>query len=112
MVKSLKVIQKLEVLLMELLPALRRFPKTERYTLAEKMEKVGLDVVESIYTASYHPQLRNESLNLARTRLHLLGFLLRISRRQGLLSEGLYEIISLKLVEIGKMLTGWEKATR
>ena len=73
---------------------------------------MGLDVVENIYTASYHPKLRNESLNLARTRLHLLGFLLRISRRQGLLSEGLYEMISLKLVEIGKMLTGWEKATR
>ncbi len=103
------LLQKIENVFLEILPALKRYPKAERYALGEKTENVLLDATEAIYTASYSPKFRVENLEKARVQFQMVIFLFRIARRQSFISEGAYKNISTELIEIGKMTSGWLK---
>jgi hypothetical protein len=109
---SLKILQKAETLIIDLLPALRKFPKVERYTLAQEIEKECLEFVKHVHIAAYEIDGRLIHLKQARSSLQLVGFLLRLSRRQAFISEGFYELLTNQNIEIGKMLTGWIKTTQ
>lgn len=104
-----QILQKIETLNLSLLPVLKKYPKTERYTLAEKTENFFLQGTESIYWGSYEKKERAHHLSKARIQFQMTGYLLRIGRRMGFTSEGQYEKLSVDLVEIGKMVSGWIK---
>lgn len=95
--------------MIEIMKALRNYPKVERYTLAERTEKILLEGAENVFFASYNSSTRIERLKEARTQFQMANFLLRIAKRQSFISEGFYEKITLDLSEVGKMLTGWLK---
>ncbi len=104
-----KILQKIETLNLDLIPVLKKYPKTERYTLAEKTETFFLQGTESIYWAPHEKRTRPHHLSSARIQFQMSGYLLRIGRRMGFVSEGQYEKLSVDLVEIGKMISGWIK---
>ena len=106
-----RILQKIESLLLELQPLLSQYPKTQRYALGEKTETSLLEGIRSIYGATYSKEDRLSCLKFARVELQIVGMFLRIARRRGFLSEGAYENISLNLVEVGKMTSGWIKST-
>ena len=88
---------------------LRNYPKVERYTLAERTEKILLDATENVFFASYNARTRIERLKEARTQFQMAGFLLRIAKRQGFISEEIKKKVTYDLIEVGKMISGWLK---
>lgn len=104
-----QILQKIENFNLLLLPVLKRYPKNERYTLAEKTENFFLQGTESIYWGSYERHERAHHLSKARIQFQMTGYLLRIGRRMGFTSEGQHEKLSVDLIEIGKMISGWIK---
>ncbi len=106
MKENFEVLVKLENLYLKLIPILRRFPKVEKYTLAERIETEVLDLIEYLHDFKFNPQGRGGVIRRARTKVHNLFFLIRISMRSRFISSGQYEEISLILAEIGKICTG------
>lgn len=104
-----QILQKIESLYIEILPILKKYPKTEKYTLAEKTENFYLDAIEEIYWSTYNRSDRAAHLSNARIKFQMVSFQFRIARRMGFVSEGLYEKISVEIIEVGKMISGWIK---
>jgi hypothetical protein len=91
-----------------LLPATEKFPKRVRFTFADRIDTLALDIVEDLVEARYsrdkQPVLKR--LNL---RLEKLRILLRLCHRQQYLSHQGYEHAMRALNEVGRMLGGWIK---
>lgn len=106
---NLKLKGKIEDFYQELIPILQKFPKTQRYTLAENIEKETLACVKLVFEAEYIKGNRLDSLRKLRTTLHVITFLLRISRKSSFITEGIYEKLTRDTSEMGKITSGWIK---
>jgi hypothetical protein len=91
-----------------LLPITEKFPKRVRFTLADRIDNLALDLVEELVDAQYthHKQAILKRINL---RLEKLRVLLRISCEQHHLSHQSYDYAIRSINEAGKMLGGWIK---
>lgn len=103
------ILNRLEILYLEVIPAIRKFPKDQKFTLGENIDKAFLGVVREFYSASYDKQYRKNALIQMRRQLHEVVFLIRVSHKLSFLSKGLYEKFSKELVEIGKIVSSWIK---
>ena len=106
---NLKLRGKIEEFYQELIPVLQKFPKTQRYTLAENIEKETLACVKLVFEAEYIRHRRLEALKTLRTNLHVITFLIRISKRSSYISDGIYEKLTRETTEMGKITSGWIK---
>jgi hypothetical protein len=85
-------------------------PKTARYTLGEKIDRFFLEMMESIYTASFLPKEQKlRYLQEATIKLDLLKFFLQITWEIKSLDTKKYILLSEQLEEIGRMLGGWTR---
>lgn len=107
MENKLLVLKKFEAFYIELMPQLWRLPKNEKFTLGSRIELFCLDIVEALITANYHPELRDKQIQVARTKIQTIQWLVRIMNKQSLLPNKQYEALSGQMNEIGKMLTKW-----
>ena len=90
-----------------------KFPKHERYTLGEKMERTILDGIELFVFANQISKYEKEKvLTQANSKIELLKILFRISLNCKILEGKEYLEIESKLQEIGKMTQGWIKYAR
>ena len=91
-----------------LLPATEKFPKRVRFTFADRINNLALDIVEDLVEARY---TRDKRLLLQRVNLRLekLRILLRLCHRLRYLPHQGYEHASRSLNEVGRMLGGWIK---
>jgi len=90
-----------------------KFPKHERYTLGEKIEKTILGVMELFVFANQVSKYEKEKvLSQANSKIELLKILFRISLNCKILESREYLDIEGKLQEIGKMTQGWIKYAR
>jgi len=91
-----------------LLPTTEKFPKRVRFTLAQRIDNLALDLVEDLvearYTRGKAPVLRRANLRLEKLRV-----LLRVSHQQKHLPNRQYEHAVRVLYEVGRMLGGWIK---
>lgn len=106
---NLKLKGKIEQFYQGLIPILQKFPKTQRYTLAENIEKETLACVRLVFEAEYVKARRLESLKNLRTSLHVITFLLRISSKSKFITDGVYEELTRDTSEMGKITSGWIK---
>jgi hypothetical protein len=106
---GLKLKSQLEDFYIQIIPVLRRFPKVEKYTLAENIEKQVLSSIRLLLIAEYEPKKRMDSLVKLRINFHMTHFLLRVSHTQCFIKAGAYEQLSRQIFEMGKMTTGWIK---
>lgn len=83
-----------------------RFPKNYRYSLAQKIDNLCLEILELIVQTIYS-QSKREPLSKINLKLDVLRSLLQIAFRMKLFGENQYEFISRELMEIGKMVGGW-----
>jgi len=92
------------------LPLYRNFPKTERFSLGQKISQLIIEVLELTFTASYLPP-DQKILLLGKTisRLDVLKFFLQLAWESKLISLDKYAELSKKFEEIGRMLGGWKK---
>lgn len=95
-----------------LLPSTNHLPRTHRHTFTCRLLDAAFDLRERLEEANLRKgAARQERLEqadeaLARTRLYL-----RLALRCGWYSTGQHEHAAKMLVEIGRLLGGWRKAT-
>ena len=91
-----------------LIPLTLKFPKSQRFVLAQRVQNAAFNFYEAItaaaISANKRPQLEQADIELQRLRLYL-----RLSHQQQCLSTGQYEHAARMVVEIGKLLGGWQK---
>lgn len=98
-------------LLLWLLPATIRFPRQQRFVLAEALQRTALDfqewLIEANLAGETRPALRQADVSLTKLR-----FYLRLCRDLELLSLGQYEHVGRMVSEIGRLLGGWMKSSQ
>lgn len=91
-----------------ILDTTERFPQKVRFTLANRMADLSLDILEGIVEAVYQRDrgaiLRKINLNLEKLRV-----LFRLCFQRRYISAKQFEYISQQLNEAGKMTGGWLK---
>lgn len=89
---------------------LPHIPRLTRYSLGEKINDLFIELSELILTASYTPkELKGPVIQRASVRLDTLKFFLQIGWELKALDNKKFSELSQPLVEIGKMLGGWQK---
>ncbi|MFH1129687.1 MAG: diversity-generating retroelement protein Avd [Patescibacteria group bacterium] len=87
---------------------LQNFPKTSRYSLGLKIDSLFIEIIGSLFSASYlSGREKLPILSKASNNLDMLKFFLEVAWEIKLLDNKKYIVISEKLNEIGNMLGGW-----
>jgi hypothetical protein len=83
-------------------------PKTHRYSLGEKIDKLFIDAIEATITANFlSPKEKILYVRLATRKLDALKIFLMILWETRSFDNKKYIALSEKLNETGKMLGGW-----
>jgi hypothetical protein len=92
-----------------LAPTLDKFPRSQKFTVGDRIEVLALDVLEALIAATYTrdraPHLRQTNLGIEKLR-----FLLRLAADLRLLDRRRYEHAARTLDETGRLIGGWMKA--
>ena len=108
MTESSPIFTKTFMLMVWLLNHTGRFPKSERFRLAKRIDDSLFDFNESLLSLVYCPNklelFYRADVDLARLRTYV-----RLSQEIGLTSVRQYEYFSGVITEIGKLLGGWKK---
>ena len=95
-----------------LIPMTNHFPRAQRFTVTRRLLDAAFDMREHLETAQHRRgRERQQALNLADEYLSKVRLYLRLSHRWKWLSSGQYEHAARMLVEIGRLLGGWQKKT-
>ena len=86
-----------------------KFPKSERFRLARRVEDTALAFYELLIKAT-RAKRKQAVLLEADLELDKLRLYLRLSHARGLTNPKQYEYVAGALVEIGKLLGGWLKS--
>ncbi len=87
-------------------------PKKDRFTIGQKIENIILALIEDIITASQLPKSEKTStFKKASVRLDVLKVLIRCCKDLKILDNKKYFLFESQILEIGKMLGGWIKAS-
>ena len=89
-----------------------RFPKSERFRLAKRIEDHLYEFYELIIHAALVPNECTETLTNADERLFRLKTYFRLARDRGFTSQKQYQYITGQFVEIGKLLGAWIKKVK
>lgn len=83
-------------------------PKTQRYSLGNRIDKVFIELIEATATASFlSKEEKLPYVRLAIRKMDLLRILLLVSWETRSLDNKKYIALSLPMDEVGKMLGGW-----
>ncbi len=90
-----------------------RYPKTERYSLGEKLKSQALELIDGLWQANSLPlPERLVRLDHLQRVLDLSKLLIRLVRDIGIYKVDGYLYRQERLQEIGRMLGSWRKNTR
>jgi len=92
-----------------LIPATVKFPRQQRFVLAEAVQRTALGFQEHIIEAAQAGQPR-AALQQADIALTKLRFYLRLCRDLELFSLGQYQHAARMVDEVGRLLGGWQKS--
>lgn len=92
-----------------LIPLTLKFPRTQRFVVAQALQQTAFQFQENLIDASFS-KMPLDDLARADASLTKLRFYLRLSHDLELLSTGQYEHASKLMAEIGRLLGGWKKS--
>lgn len=97
--------------LLWLVPAVERFPRSQKFLLGDRIQATALDVLESLIEATY---TRRRANHLVRANLGVekLRFLFRLAQDMRYLDSRRYEHAARCLDEIGRKIGAWSKTHR
>lgn len=104
------VVEKHYKLILWMLPKMAKFPKDQRFLLADRIERILLDILEMLIEAVYSKHKR-EILIKVNLKLDVLRFLMRITKDMKYISLQGYDFFCRTILEIGKMVGGWLKVS-
>lgn len=100
-----------EATLGDLFDRTQRFPKSARFTFAQRIENLALDVLEALVRARFGDRAATRAaLTEVDVLLARLRVLVRLSHARALLDHRGYEQVARNLDEAGRMVGGWRKA--
>ena len=108
MLKDLIIYQKLYDLIMYAFPIVNRFPRNQRFVLAQQIENALLDAAQLIVKANLLRDKRAVLLELD-IQLDMVALLVRIAHDLNLLSHRHYGQMSMRIDELGRLLGGWRQ---
>jgi hypothetical protein len=89
---------------------LEGFPKSLKYSLGQKTDILLTDVIELILTAGFAAKSNKLAIiQKASIKLDAVKFFLQIAWELKAIDNKKFSAISAPLVEVGKMLGGWQK---
>jgi len=98
-------------LLLWLVPQAQKFPRAHRFGVGERVVRLALDFQETLISAGLSMgEKRKERLKEADIQLAKLRQILRLCKDLEIFNIGQYEHAAKMLVEIGRLLGGWQKA--
>ena len=98
-------------MLLYIVPVLEKFPRSQKFLLADRIEVKTLDLLELLVQAYYCKREEKVSfLEKANLQLEILRFLIRLSHDSQCLNHQKYGQVSEKINEIGKMVGGCRNA--
>ena len=89
---------------------LNNFPKSEKYTLAQKIENASLSVLEGVIKSN-HDFDKAASIEATIVELDKLRVFFRLAKDLRFISFAQYEEGAKMIDEIGRLLGGWKKKT-
>lgn len=95
--------------LLWLIPLTLKFPKSQRFLLAERLSKMALDFYDLILSAVMEPQRQAERLDEADKLLTKIRLYVRLSHDLGCLSLGQLEHATRLMEELGRLIGGWKR---
>ncbi len=97
-------------LLVYLLPAVEKFPRSQRFVLGRRLQEIGLGFLDLLLAArKCSVEERPALLRQADVELDRLRYTVRLCHEIGLLSQKQYRHTSGRLIEVGKLLGTWIK---
>ena len=103
---TLKAVPKLYDVISWLLGRVEKFPRSQKFTLGDRIVNLALDMLELLIEATYTRD-RLPLLRKANVQLEKLRFLIRLCHDFKLLSAKQYAYISNEINEVGKLIGGW-----
>ncbi len=107
--KITPVVEKHYKLILWMLPKMANFPRDQRFLLADRIEKILLDILEMLIEANYSKQ-KKEILIRVNLKLDSLRFMMRIAKDMKYVNLNNYDFFCQSGIEIGKMVGGWLKS--
>jgi hypothetical protein len=96
--------------LLWLVPAVEKFPRSQKFLLGDRIQATALDVLERLIEATY-TRARRPMLAAANLGIEKLRLLFRLSFDLKFLDMRRYEHAARSLDEIGRLIGGWRKAS-
>jgi len=94
-----------------LVPALERFPRRQKFLLADRIQTTAIAVLEALTEATF-TQRRSRLLDRVNLDLDKLRLLLRLAKDLGCLDRRRYEYAVRRIDEVGRLVGGWRRAHR
>lgn len=110
MKKLTPVVEKHYQLILWMLPKIANFPKDQRFLLADRIERILLDILEMLIEAVYSKNKR-EILIKVNLKLDVLRFMMRIAKDMRYVNVKAYDFFCQSALEIGRMVGGWLKTS-
>ena len=108
MIEDMKIFHKTYEFIKWLHTLLNKFPKSEKYTMAQKIENTSLSFLEAIIESNNEFD-KKKSLQKAIIEIDKLRIFFRLSKDLQFISFAQYEYGCKLIDEIGRMLGGWYK---
>lgn len=95
--------------LLWIIPLTLKFPKAQRFLLAERLSGMVLDFYDLIVDAVQEPALTDARLESADKLLTKIRLYVRLSFDLGCLSQGQWEHAGRQMDELGRLIGGWQR---
>ena len=95
--------------LLWLVPAVERFPRSQKFLLGDRIQGAALDVLESLIEATY-TRRRSSQLTRANLGIEKLRFFFRLAQDLRYLDLRRYEHAARSLDETGRKIGAWTRA--
>ncbi len=111
MTKEVDAITKLYDYLLWLVPKLEKFPRSQKFLLADRVQNLLLDLLELLIEASYSKK-KYQLLSAANLKLEKVRYLMRLAKDLKLINLKSYEVSARMINDIGISVGGWLKYLR
>lgn len=108
--KITPVVEKHYKLILWMLPKIANFPKDQRFLLADRIERILMDILEMLIEAVYSKDRRGILIKI-NLKLDVLRFMMRIAKDMKYVNVNAYDFFAQSVLEIGRMVGGWIKVT-
>lgn len=106
------IVQHTYDLLLYLVPQLARFPRSQKFALADRIQNTLTEVLEALIRAYYLPrgEPKRSALQQVNLDLEVLRYLIRLAKDLRCLDLRRYELVQKHIHEIGVQNGAWLKS--